>query len=333
MTTVSDLRRALDDHSADAIVDFAVVAGARSRGLRLRRRRRLLSVGTAGALALAAGLLPVLPVLRDRSAPPVVVGPAVVASPAYRTPAQLGITVIDGSDYVITEFTAQAGQQTAEIRHKATATTAEESARSVNNGADLVVYDPGLFDPSALLQGKQGVLPGRPVMYSLADPPMVGWQEPSGAWAVATGPRGALKQVLRVAADVQMTTPSVPPMPFRFGWVPGGLTLDRASTRWASAQVGFGNALTVSAQQSDDPAGVISGKTLPSPVTIAGHQTWYFADADDNPGGTLMVAAGDCLVQLAARDRSTVPLADVRRMVEAMEFATCADPATWGPPL
>ncbi|WP_433831484.1 hypothetical protein ACQP2E_13640 [Actinoplanes sp. CA-015351] len=328
MTTVSDLRRALDDHSADAILDVAVVAAARSRGLRLRRRRRLLSVGTAGALALVAGLLPVL---RVRTEPPK--PPLVVASPAYRTPAQLGITVVGGSDYVITEASAQAGQQTAEIRHKATATAEDPSARSINNGADVVVHDPGLFDPSALLQGKQGVLPGRSVIYSLADPPMVGWQEPSGAWVVATGPRGALQQVLKVAADVRMTTPAVPPMPFRFGWVPGVLALDRASTRFASAQVGFGYALTVSAQQSDDPAGVISGKKLPKPVTVAGRQTWYFEDADDNPGGTLIVAAGDCLVQLAARDRSTVPVADVRHMVEAMDFATCADPATWGPPM
>ncbi|BBH68713.1 hypothetical protein ACTI_53980 [Actinoplanes sp. OR16] len=325
MTTVSDLRETLDAHAGDALLDPGMVAGARSRGLRLRRRRRLLG-GTAAVALLVAGVLPFVP---DRPPTP----PVVVAPVPYRAVTELTATLVDGSDFEIMRQTSENGRETAMIRNRADVVSERPGEDGRNFGGELEIFDPGRYDPAPMLRGETVTVAGHEAYY-LAASTSVGWEDPSGAWAVLTG--GSRADVLEVAADVRIGEPAPARAPFRLGWVPGGLPIT-GLTVWSEsgATVRWGDVLTLQAGSLPNPDWPAIKKGLPEEWATGAYRIWHadqpngvFEGTDGSNSG---VVAGDCLIYVTVTDRAVVPRAGLERLIRDMTVTSCEDPGTWQP--
>jgi hypothetical protein len=327
MRTVSDLHRTLDAHAADVSFDPGLVAGARSRGLRLRRRRRLLLSGTATALAILAGAVSFLR--------PTAPEPDAVAQAPYRSAGQLSVAIAEGSPFRIIRQTGEAGKQTAWIRNIGDLTAKLPGEDDENFGGNAEIFDPGVYDPTELRKGQKVTVAGHDAWFDPTGMPIVGWEDPSGAWVVLTG--SSRPEAVEVAADIRLVTPEAPRTPYRIGWIPGGRAPSHVRYEMGAATIEFGprRELKVQALPSTDPDWKTIQPGLPEPTTIGSATVWRM----DQPNGMFTGENGsniamrywDCLIYVTVADRTEIPFAEVTRMLESMTVTSCADQDNWQP--
>jgi hypothetical protein len=179
---------------------------------------------------------------------------------------------------------------------------------------------------------------------------LIGWRDPAGSWVLAyqdypdlpdrTKLLGAA-QALRIHPVHDMT------LPISFGRLPAGLPLNIVhSDRRTSARMTLGGTPAPPVARwlvgPSPGTGVMiivkpRGADIPGQGTrvarVAGHDAWYskttIGTARGN--GTLTVRAGDCLVLFGAWDEDQASAAQLREIAEAVTYADCTDPTTWGP--
>lgn len=322
MRTVSDLRRTLDDHTLAAPLGLDVVAAARARGLRLRRRRRVLAGTAAAVLALAA----FVPWHRDRAEP------IVVAAPPYRTAADLSFSLVPGSPFVMIEQVGAAGRQSAAIRSRVDLEAERPEHTNANPGAELVVHDPGTFDASAARAGTPVTVNGR-AAFLTGGPLTVSWEDASGAWLVVTsaGGRQTPDELVEVASAVQVGAPAPARMPARFGWMPDGWEITEVMVGPRDTAIRYGEKLDVRMTPGRNPNWPEARTETPAPGVRMWHLEQPNKQFSGSRGSNTAIAASDCLLYLSVSDRSRVTLGDLRRIAAAVEVTSCADPRTWRP--
>jgi hypothetical protein len=76
-----------------------------------------------------------------------------------------------------------------------------------------------------------------------------------------------------------------------------------------------------------------------APKVINGAQTWYLPEpnriftTNAAEGADMVVAAGNCQINLHVSDRNRISEADLDRMLGSATFGDCADASAWRPPL
>lgn len=313
MRNLTDLRETLETHAGEAPDGTDLVPRARAGAVRIRRRRRALQ-GAAAAAAVAAVV--VAAPLAVRPSPGGI--PSGAESAPYRTPSRLSVGVVPGSDFTVTIRGSDGSRQFAQVRSSADVRADRPGVPGRNSGADVLAYDPGTFDPTALRRGERVTVSGREGWYVpnlttggsvpgqvyrlTSDGPAVGWQDGSGVWVVvrrhSVGPE-TRSELVEVAEDIRLDPPHEARAPFRFGWVPDGLPVTYVQladdpARDLYAQFGFGAAvppeagdppvavvpLMVRAVPSTNPDSWIRAD-LPAPTPIGGHDTWYLPRPND----------------------------------------------------
>jgi hypothetical protein len=302
MRTEEDLRYALRSLEPDGPQTRALLDRVRTGAAR-RRRARI--AGTVAASVVVIGAVAVVaPVATHRltnttagpSAGPTSARPG-APTPTIPTPPITGSTPGGGMlrfhfdlatvpHYVMTSFRIVPGVQTVNI------------ARDTDTGkvtGDLVVYDPGKYDPGPAkrgtpveVNGKRGyyakvvdqdtVVPGVPggaiKQYAVT------WEYAPNAWAIVQGewsPATARAQELTIARAVRFDRTRPFLVPFRFGWAPPSL-------RVFAGQFGVNPEFVNAAISLTDLAGVPASAPPPS---ILGDQSVRVLLAPDSTSGAL----------------------------------------------
>jgi len=271
MTDIRELRQVLDAQAELAPDGTGVIEAARAGAVRFRRRRR---VRYAAGAAVVAAVLAVVPAAVARiggTGPP-------PAAPAARPPFQLTLDLAPESGYrklsygvvgVVQYLVARAsnGDMTNFGAGVALYDPGTFDASALLRGEKITVRGhPAYYVPDFLV-GKDIKLPGedskgtpsstpgpsdgsrrlvRPGDLEMVDVrmPVIGWQEPSGAWVVVYQGRDKVG-LARVAESVRVGDARPLKAPFRLGHVPAGLpgTVGRVSDSnpaMSSFGVGFG---------------------------------------------------------------------------------------------
>ncbi|MEU8238296.1 hypothetical protein AB0C07_08630 [Actinoplanes missouriensis] len=322
MRTLEDLQQSLARRAEAAPDGTGMVERARAGAGRIRRRRRIVQ-GAAAVIVMAVAAVTVPPALRERTVP--------AEAPPFRSVTEMSVAMAPGSDFVIPWRVSVGGREEAQAAHRTEVTAARPDQLTVNEGATVVVFDPGAFDPAALRKGEPVTVGERQAWYEPDLPrevdmlplterntpaktsgPALGWQEASGAWVVlyrhAVTPK-VRAELIEVARDLRVQDPPRPvSVPFRFGWLPSGLRVtglelhDTTLLSGKSAAVGYGYdsgpavgdaPLTVFAQTGKgDRDWEAIRPELPAPQRAGGHDAWYI----DRPTKALTPPEGGSIV-------------------------------------
>ncbi|GIF11092.1 hypothetical protein [Actinoplanes teichomyceticus] len=227
--TLDDLRDTLGRYAAQAPADAGLLPGVRTRAVRLRRRRTLIrTVALTAAIAVAAGVAPRLA--------PADGTPSASARAWYRTPGQTSITLRDNSPFMLLERTSTPRAQWAMVRNILDVRGSGPGAPGRNEGAEVLVFDPGAFDADELTKGTPVPIGDQRGWYvpslhagvkdSGFDGAAVGWHDRSGAWVLVMG--RSRDDLVEVARDVRIVDGMDAVSPVTLGWVPPGLRIYRA---------------------------------------------------------------------------------------------------------
>ncbi|MEU4562675.1 hypothetical protein AB0F72_30220 [Actinoplanes sp. NPDC023936] len=323
MRTLEDLQQSLARRAEAAPDGAGMVERARAGAGRIRRRRRIVQ-GAATVVAVAAAAVTVPLALRETTPP----DPA-EAPPPFRSVTELSAAMAPGSDFVIPWRSSAGDREQAQVVHRAAVTAARPDQLTVNEGAGVLVFDPGAYDPAALRRGEPVTVGGRQAWYApdlpveedmsldgrnapaLTNGPALGWQEPSGAWVVLfrhSVTPAVRADLIEVARDLRVQDPPQPVRaPFRFGWLAPGLRVtglqlhDSALLSGKSAAVTYGYdsgpagdvSMTVFAVTGEgDRDWEMIRPALPAPQRVGGHDAWYV----DRPNDALAPAEGGSIV-------------------------------------
>ncbi|MEV6302770.1 hypothetical protein AB0M02_25380 [Actinoplanes sp. NPDC051861] len=357
MNTLEDLRRTLDTHATAAPDAFGLIERARTHAVRLRRRRRILT-GTGTALAIVLVSVAV-PLFLRQPAP----APSPPAAPPSRSAAQLSVELVPGSAFQITTRGGTEDSQWATVRATVDIESARPGRPGANEGADVIVHDPGTYDPAVLQRGEPVTVAGRPGWYVESLPsvvivpldlpaaagPAVGFQDPSGAWVTVgdvEAEETARQHLIEIGNQVRLAEPIEAGAPFQFGWLPEGLPVSRVRQLPMGPAVTFGFgpvsgrdvALSVTAQSSvGDRDWPMIKDGMPDTVTVNGNTVRYAARPNavwtgPDTGADMTVEVGTCVFYFHVLDRERLSRPDLLRIVEHARFTSCDDPSTWLPP-
>ncbi|MEV6343145.1 hypothetical protein [Actinoplanes sp. NPDC051851] len=346
MRTLDDLRRSLDEHAGSAPDGFGMVERARTGAGRIRRRRRILQ-GAAAVVAVLATAVAVPVALRERASAPI----APAAKP-YRTAEQYSLTLAADSAFVVPWHTLDRTRQILSVANAAAVVADRPEEVGGNTGAQVVAFDPGVFDPADLRAGEAVTVSGQRAWYAAALPfdyatvlpmvdttpirmnvPAVGWEGASGVWIVVYRPQRSTPaastraELLEVARDVRLRdTLETVRSPFHLGWLPSGLTADAlelhdlAQLAGKSVSVAFGDgtdarALSVMAQPA---AGDRDWETirpeLGEPEKVAGYDVWY---QTEKASGLVPGEGGSVTSVVAGTCHLSISVEDRNRITEA----------------
>lgn len=212
-------------------------------------------------------------------------------------------------------------------------------------GWAATVFDPGMFDPAVLLAGERTRVSGHDAWYRPDHPPLalggagpvLGWQDRSGSWILASRPNQAdaldRAELTRFAAAVRLGPPRDLLVPFRLGDLPDGWRITRVSEdrgRGSADLAGPGGAARVVVYPvSISPWFVPTGPGT-GQLVVGGHPAWYrqVKTPDTSAGTDLGMLAGTCNVRLVPSG-DVLDLAAATRIARAMTFPDCEDRSTW----
>jgi hypothetical protein len=356
MNTLDDLRRSLDGRATGASDGHGLVQAVREGAIRVRRRRRIAGAAATACLVVAvAAVVPVV-VARQRADHP----PVVAVTPPYRQPGQVTLGLARSKYYPVSLSTDGSIQRLTARNRDAT--------ENADFGGDVVAYDPGTYDPTALRRGTRMNVAGHdawltPDYRFSKDRPawtVLGWQDPSGVWVLVLQlqPTPDVPNLTAFALAVRIGPARELATPFQLASGPDGLPLTAALASggpdgFTDMKVVFGTVqspvqfpyptlpknapLTVYSTQSDnlDLPTIRSGLTGIAP--IAGHPAWY-GDGTGRlgapvGGGQLLVDAGNCTVQFISADRAKIGRDDLTAMAATATYGDCWDSSTWTAPL
>jgi hypothetical protein len=257
--SLDDLLDALRRDGETPVDPAAVLVGALRLGrVRRVRRRRIATVIGAGLAVVVAAMIPVLashwsapagvvPAATATSTSDAAPGPSTSESPTpgpsaprpTRTVLESTLRMSSAGDWLIVPIKTGEGFQEASVRRS-----------SGIQWVDTVdVYDPGSYDPTAMLTGTPADVNGHAGFFRwVAGTPTLAWPYAPDAWIVLTGenllqPSGGLPADLRqVALAVGLGEPTPVRLPFRIGYLPHGLHptyADIYSPSFTYAAVGF----------------------------------------------------------------------------------------------
>ncbi len=371
MNTLDDLRSTLENHARQAPDGLGIVAGARAGAARIRRRRRI-AAATAAAVAVVAASVPFVTAAHPARPPQ----PAPAAPSNYRQTWQTTLSLDPAAGYVVTSRGADATRELL---------LADRPGGAFPDQGGLVsAYDPGTFDPARLLTGDPVTVAGHPAWHvsdyvfarnvaNVDGPslrtPVVGWQDPGGAWVLvhqAARPGTDPRFLLAFAAAVRVGPPRELRSPVTVGPVPAGLPLSHVATYdrddgqpvltagFAPASRGpedaaqyngppAGLRLTVTAFPADSPtwpaerASVVGQATAADTLTVAGHTAWYAAGngpmAVREGGSALLVDAGSCIVRFEVVDRREVGRDELIGVAAGTRYGSCDSTSGWARPV
>jgi hypothetical protein len=354
MNTLDDLRRSLDGRATGASDGHGLVQAVQEGAIRIRRRRRIAGAAAAACLVAAAAVAVPVVVARQRADHP----PVVATTPPYRQPGQATLRLAAGSKYY-------PAMQSAELNVQRLL-AASGSRSAPGNRGEVIAYDPGTFDPAVLQRGTRTSVSGHAAWlvpdYHFANEaapgPVLGWQDPSGVWVLASQSRAKLNRpsLNALAAAVRIGPARPLATPFQFASAPRGVPLSAVVVEGgpkgftdARASFGGGQAAVLSpspnmpenppllvfaiARDYFDLARVRAELTRIAPIT--GNAAWYGEGTSDAPGsgGHLLVDAGTCGVQFVSADRAKISRDALAAMAATATYADCADPSTWTAPL
>ncbi|MEU0933520.1 hypothetical protein [Embleya sp. NPDC005971] len=227
---------------------------------------------------------------------------------------------------------------------------ASQGQESANSGP----LQPGSVVPSTPAASHSRVAGAAPKARDVTEP-VIAWAHDTDTWVLVFGStdRTSLTDFaerIRIAPGPRTRTP------YRLGALPAGFvptagtgtresTLalapapDPTAARRTPWQPGA-NANPGTLQIRVESRGPDTGRrpTRPGPATlVAGHDTWYLTESDDNTrvpadGAVLLADIGACSYTLTTRDRTLIPYSALTRLIETTEYRDCADPNTWVDP-
>ncbi|GAA2692495.1 hypothetical protein [Actinoplanes palleronii] len=250
--TLDELRDTLDRHAGQAPpADITLLPAVRGRAAQLRRRRTVLGgAALVAAIAVTAGITPLI-VRTD--------APVTATARAWsRTPEQTSITLRAGSPFLLLDRKSTPTGQFVRVRNLQDVKSARPGVKGRNEGADVLSFDPGAFDPAELQKGTPVTIGDRHGWFardmhagvpdSGFDGSFVGWRDSSGVWVLvmnrsAETPDG----LVEVARDIRVVDGMDAVSPMTLGWVPPGLQIYRADVNTSrigglSASFGLGYA-------------------------------------------------------------------------------------------
>lgn len=342
-----------------------------------RRRRRALGqrVGGAGVLAAAVATATVLATANlalrgDRSA--IAVVPPAASPPAPTTPAPSPPFTFTFGGYQVDDYRVLPPDevnlvyQTAGVVRDYTATNGEPSSQYV---ATLTVYQPGMFNPEQFRTGTPLTVQGRdayqadiprltfgwnitgsvtttrPASPQTVNTSALAWQYAPDAWAVLAGephadtfpPADQLKIAERFV--VGTGAPVVAKVPFRTGYLPGGLTLQSVSGQSLTTE---NRGIVTFVYATPQPSSGVQDLPQDSTITrVVISILWVDAPPPDavnrtsrcNPGQhwcATTLPGGEFYV--AVEDPSkTLSDDELLKISDALTFADIKDTTTWYP--
>jgi hypothetical protein len=328
MSTAQDVRAAFQTLADQAPTEIDLEAFTVAAPPARHRLRPLLAVGGAVAAVVAAVVAVAMVVAPDRHGPPPATPPGV--------PLQVGFTVgsANGRQPELTEITP----------------TYQEMLLS--GGSTFVrVYTPGTFDPTKLqdarrvsakgLSGYVGHLPPSGPYWN-PDGQVFAWRYARGSWALVSNgaPDTAQNRSLSAAAaiartvHVGRTTPLK--VPFRLGYLPGGLAATSASNDPHSpvneGVITFNTdklIVTVNHQGLDDAVPHCSGAGSKR-VTVHGYHGCFRDDDGVGGGRRLELAVPDGWLTVQVRSSHVFSDAVLKRIAASVTLASkLDDPSTW----
>jgi hypothetical protein len=240
MTTLDDLRQALDDRAGTASDGAGIVEQARAGAERIRKRRARGLAAAVCLAAVAAAVIPAVVARRHADGPP----PAAVTH--YRGPGRLTVTLAADSKFGFARSSIGPVQLLSPFR--------KTDKYRLTCCAQVRVYDPGRYDARELQRGRRITVNGHPAFQGNTSFPIpgsaggnpsggpgaqprsqqaltIGWEDASGAWVTVIG-RGATPitppdpaAMLDVAAAVRLTAPQKVLVPMHFPVIPGNLPI------------------------------------------------------------------------------------------------------------
>ncbi|KUL41139.1 hypothetical protein [Actinoplanes awajinensis] len=246
--TLDDLRNTLDRHAGQTPpAGITLLPAVRGRAAQLKRRRTVLGgAALVAAIAVTAGVAP----LMVRTDAPV----TATARAWSRTPEQTSVTLRAGSPFLLMGRKSTPTGQYATVRNILDVQSSRPGVEGRNEGADVLVFDPGAFDPARLQQGTPIAIGERRgwfvedmhagVPNSGFDGAFVGWQDSGGAWVLLMDRHADTPDdLIEVAKDLRIVDGMDAVSPVTLGWVPPGLRIYRAdvdTSRPAGSSASFG---------------------------------------------------------------------------------------------
>ena len=215
-----------------------------------------------------------------------------------------------------------------------------------------------------------GPVPGHlssPQSYTVKQP-RLGWRDASGAWvdicdeSVGTSAGRATQQrLVALATAVRLHAQSALTAPYHLGYVPNGLRgvyglvsdhdltmtnsivgLDTSTSGLIWDRISpltallLTSALNIQVLPRGDYVDSHTRDLAPTDQ-IAGHDVWYLTATSflvvPDGGSAMAVNAGNCQAHFVVRDRTRIPYAELKRIVEGATFLDCTNPTTWTAPL
>jgi hypothetical protein len=330
MRDIEELRRVLVDHEGLAPPSDGLIEAATAGAARIHRRRRF---GYAAGLVAVTAVVVAIPwvgasALRQQGSRPA------ASTPPYRGPLQVTVELAADSGFVTLVHGMAGSAQHLSVR----------GGGSVDS--EVVVHDPGTFDPAPLLHGEPVTVQGHRGYYlpqldlgkqTLPSgehevvAPAIGWQDRSGAWVVVYFGRDKA-HLQRVAEAVRLGTARDLPAPYHLTYLPAGLTGVYAMSTDAGplerrSDIGYGSDRSMPdvmrlmfGQARDLPLTIdvlLRGDYVDShiadlgaPTKVAGLDTWYVTS--DGTGWGVPAGGADLVVRFG-RCLATIAVKDSSR--------------------
>jgi hypothetical protein len=356
MNTLDDLRETLDRHAAPMPVEAGLLPEVRTRAARLRRRRRLRH-GTVLLVAVVVAAVTIPWAIRAEQPAPA------TGNTTTRKLWKTDITLRQGSKYQITVRQSNTVAQNVQVHGKGDGDAVRVLAVDPDafNPAALRRGEPvGIGGPQAWYIADYTAEPAGVTVSG----PVIGWKDrATGAWVLVIGFSAKMKAgLVEVARDVRLTGSAKPVSPVSFRWAPPGLRMVQTSLDTGpgvpSAGFGFGfggergaigllafkNVLpfrfdATDREKNKDWSNFEHDLKDVTPRVINGARTWYLPSPNwifvTSPprGADMVVAAGNCQINLHVSDRNRISEAQLDRMIGSATFGDCEDATGWRPPL
>jgi hypothetical protein len=346
MTTLDQLRQAMEERAALAPDGAGLVQAAQAGAARIRRRRRItgMTVAAGLTLAIAAGTPAVL---QWRATPPPV-APAV--PDRTRTAGEMTLTIDPAARAAVDRYGASSSGQ-----FQSVAITTPAGKRY---DADVYAYAPGTPDQAIPGPVETAVVQGRPAQYRKhPGSESLTWRDPGGSLVsvdhrylrqsdaavrrppgVHDGPDRAALQT--IADAVRIGPPREITAPIRFGTLRDGLRMSGITVSVAdparpivTVTLEYPGSTANDRRQVDviTMAGSGSGRGRAPVAAVGGHPAWYGPYGDNKRRNSLMLDAGPCRVDFITSPGMTEQ--QVRDLAGGARLIPCDQMASWVPPV
>jgi hypothetical protein len=353
MTTLDDLRRALERHAALAPDATGLVEAARAGAVRIHRRRRITAIVTAAVVGVAAAVaVPVTWRLHAAPVAPAVPGPHV---PVGRKAQEMTLGIDPGFEKLIVYRVASDDRQRIDLQQR--------SGWTIVFSASVEAYEPWLAKLSTRLPShatvEQITVAGHAAEY-VTEPltnqgwfSAVQWIDPTGVSVRVTRNSSTVDRawLIALAAATHLGPAHPLLLPFQIARIPTGTQVvsatvstypadrTRAALSLSSPEKFNVQMLSIDAQDKE-PLELVAGPWgRPTPVAPIGDRRAWIAAKDPTRASSPPERNLDSLIVDAGsywaifRSSPDVSAEQVRQLASSTTFVAVADRSSWLPPV